>query len=306
MTDAITLTIPYYQDPDHLKTAIGSVLKQDDEAWYLIIFDDSERDEAVAAVEALGLSDHPRVDCIRNPRNLGMVANWNACLNAITTPLGSLLHADDALEPHYVRTMRSLAAAYPGASAYFCDAGIIGSDDRPLFSFADWIKRFYLPPEATRGAVFSLRGEESLRAVMAGNFIMCPTLCYRMAGLAGRRFDADYQQVQDLEFTSRLLMDGDELVGSRERAYAYRRHSGAATARQSASLLRFHEEFSLFDQVAERASQLGWNRAASVSAKKNIVRLHLLYRAATDLVHLRLADAIRCFRLALRQRRRRA
>ena len=119
MIEPITLTIPYYSDPHHLRVAIESVLLQDDDQWRLIVSDDSERDEARRTIESMGLARDARVRCIQNPRNLGMVANWNACLDVTTTPLGTLLHADDALETHYVSMMRALATAYPEASAFF-------------------------------------------------------------------------------------------------------------------------------------------------------------------------------------------
>lgn len=298
MTDPITLAIPYYRGPEYLRTAIESVLAQEDEHWRLTVCDDSERDEARGVIEALGLSTDPRVRCIQNSSNLGMVGNWNACLDYVATPLGSLLHADDALQRDYVGTMRKLAAAYPGAAAFFCGARVIDARGFERFSFADWIKRFYLPRAAAAAPEFPLQGENALRALMAGNFIMCPTLCYRMDTLAGRRFDANYQQVQDLELTSRLLMDGDMLVGSHARAYAYRRHADAATTRQSASLLRFREEFALFDVVAKRARERGWERAARVARRKTVVRLHLAYRAIGDLLHLRVRLAARALRLA--------
>jgi len=300
MIEPITLTIPYYSDPHHLRVAIESVLLQDDDQWRLIVSDDSERDEARRTIESMGLARDARVRCIQNPRNLGMVANWNACLDVTTTPLGTLLHADDALEPHYVSMMRALATAYPEASAFFCEARIIDAGGQERFSFADWIKRFYLPGNATQGEPFAVCGERGLRAIMAGNFIMCPTLCYRVGALRGRRFNAQYQQVQDLDLTSRLLMDGDTLVGSREQAYTYRRHPNAATTRQSASLLRFDEEFALFDAVAARAAALGWDRAATVAARKTIVRLHLIYRAIGELLHFRWSSAVRCVQRAYR------
>ncbi len=292
MSETITLSIPYYRDRGYLRHAIESVLAQDDDGWLLAIRDDGERDEARAVVEELGLADHPRVSCTCNTSNLGMVANWNACLDAVETPLAALLHADDALEPDYVGTMRALARSHSDATAFFCEARIIDDSGNERFSFADWIKRFYLPSQAASGDSFSLCGEPALRAVMAGNFIMCPTLCLRLDKLAGRRFDTRHQQVQDLEFTSRLLMDGDTLVGTRQIAYAYRRHAAGATALQSESLLRFQEELALFDRVAERAATIGWPRAARVARRKTIVRLHLGYRAAGDLARLRLRRAL--------------
>jgi glycosyltransferase involved in cell wall biosynthesis len=296
--EKITLAIPYYRGREHLRQAIRSVLAQDEPEWLLSVRDDGERDEARTVIDELGLSDDPRVDCVANPANLGMVANWNACLDAVGTPLVTLLHADDALEPSYVKTMRALAREHPEPTAFFCEARIIDAHGTPRFSFADWVKRFYLPAEARRGDVFALRGEAALVSVMAGNFIMCPTLCFRLDALAGRRFDARHRQVQDLELTSRLLMDGDTLVGTRQTAYAYRRHAEGATARQSESLLRFHEELALFDRVAARADSLGWRRAARVARRKTIVRLHLGYRVLGDAARLQLGRAARELMLA--------
>ena len=97
--------------------------------------------------------------------------------------------------------------------------------------------------------------------------------------------------MQDLELTSRLLLEGDAIVCSRTRAYAYRRHAEGATAVQSESRLRFDEEFALFDAVASSADARGWRAAARVSRRKRIVKLHLLYRALRELAALRPARA---------------
>jgi len=136
---------------------------------------------------------------------------------------------------------------------------------------------------------------------MRGNFIMCPTLCYRKSALDDERFSPDWKQVQDLEFTTRLLMGGRALVGAREDAYAYRRHAQATTSLQSDSLLRFDEEFRLFERVAERAAALGWDDVARVSRRKTIVRLHLGYRAVGDALRLRPGRAREKLRFLLRR-----
>ena len=138
---------------------------------------------------------------------------------------------------------------------------------------------------------------------MRGNFIMCPTLCYRRSTLGARRFDHGWEQVQDLDLTIRLLMDGETLVGTSEVAYAYRRHPESATWVQSQNRLRFDEEFRLFDQIAAHADALGWDEVARVSRRKRIVKLHLLYRAFGDLLRLRFRAAKQTLRY-LRKRSR--
>ena len=53
---------------------------------------------------------------------------------------------------------------------------------------------------------------------------------------------------------------------------------------QSRSLLRFEEEFRLYDHVAERCARRGWSRAARVARRKTMLKLHLGYRALVALL----------------------
>jgi glycosyltransferase involved in cell wall biosynthesis len=284
--DPVTIAIPFHRGRAYLRAAIESVLGQQDQAWRLLVVDDSAGAEG--AFEVVAEIGDPRIVLHRNPQNLGMVANWNRCLDLAESDLVTLLHADDRLLPNYVGLMRGLAVRHRDAAAFFCAARIIDASGNAHFSFADAIKRVFVP---SVGDEIPLRGRASLAALMRGNFIMCPTLCYRKSLLAGERFAEEWRQVQDLEFTARLLLEGRSLVGSTERAYAYRRHADNATSAHSDSLLRFDEEFRLFDRIAEQADELGWDEVARVSRGKAIVRLHLAYRVVTDSLGLDFAKA---------------
>ena len=68
-----------------------------------------------------------------------------------------------------------------------------------------------------------------------------------------------------------------------------------------ASLLRFDEEFRLFERVAESADTLGWEEVARVSRRKAIVRLHLGFRAVADALRLRPAQALEKLRFLLQR-----
>ena len=294
---SFTIAIPFYRGHDYLASAIESVLAQESPDWKLFVSDDSGQTGEIG--ELVGSYGDRRVAYHRNERNLGMVPNWNFCIDRAETDLVTLLHADDRLEPDYVASMLELAERHPDAAAYFCDARIIDAHGRRRFSFADATKRFFVP---RGGHEIVLRGRPAVRALMRGNFIMCPTLCFRKSVLGTERFSDSWEQVQDLELTTRLLMQGKSLVGATRTAYAYRRHEKSATRRQSESLLRFDEEFRLFDRVAARAEELGWGDVARVSRRKAIVRLHLLYRVARDAATLRPTKALEKLRFLLTRR----
>ncbi len=275
----ITFAVPFYRGADYLERAVRSALAQTAD-WRLVVSDDSPDGSGAAVVARVG---DARVRYSRNAHTLGMAGNWNRCLELADTPLVTLLHADDELLPNYAAAMTAGAAAHPDAAALYCRARVVGPDGAPTFSLADRVKWLIAPRTAgpTR-----LAGPGGIAALLRGNFIMCPTVCYRTAALRGRRFDPRWRFVLDLDFFTRLLADGDAIVGLPDTAYAYRRHAGNATAEYTETLLRFEEEAALYDALAAEARLRGkgWEAVRRAGRGKRIVRLHLLYRAAADLV----------------------
>lgn len=302
MRERLAIAIPFHAGLAYLAEAVASVRAQDDPEWSLLVVDDSGSESgARALVQDL---DDARVRFLANPSNLGMVPCWNRCLDEAGRERGgelvTLLHADDRLLPDYVARMKGLARAHPRAVALFCASVTIDAAGRRRFSLQDDVKRLFVP-RAGSDAVLS--GESGLRALMRGNFVICPSLCWRRALLGERRFEPRWRQVQDLELLARLLLAGETLAGCREPAYAYRRHAESATARQTESLLRFEEEFRVFEQIADQARTLGWRRAERTSRWKLILRLHLGWRVARELARLRPSTAGRFASFLLGARR---
>jgi glycosyltransferase involved in cell wall biosynthesis len=293
----ITFAVPFYRGLDYLREALASVRAQTRDDWRLVVLDDRGEPEAAVRAVVDGLGD-PRVAWSGNAATLGMVGNWNRALDEAATDLVTLLHADDRLLPHYAETMLALADARPEAAALACAATLIDAGGRPTWTVADAVKRVLVPA----GEPWTLAGERGLRALLRGDFVFCPTVAWRRSALGARRFEPGWRQVQDLELLARLLLAGDAIAGTRRAAYAYRRHAGSATALQSESLLRFDEELRLYERLAAEAAARGWPAAARTARRKAIVRLHLAFRAASDLAARRPTAAARKLRLALRGR----
>lgn len=277
---ALTVSVPYFRGQEYLPRAIASVLAQRDGRWRLVVCDGGGDPGGPAGAVAAAAGD-PRVSFLPADRRLTIAENWNRCLDAAGTDLVCLLHDDDELLPGYVGGMLAAADRHPAAAVLFCEARVIGPAGEPLFSFPDQVKQLFRP---ARGRVAILNGGPGLRAVMRGNFIMCPTMCFRKSRLGARRFAPGWSQVLDLEFTSRLLLDGEHLVGLPDVLYAYRRHPASATAGNTRSLLRFREEETLFGEVARRAAARGWDGAAAAARAAAIVKLNLGYCMAREAV----------------------
>jgi glycosyltransferase involved in cell wall biosynthesis len=286
-SDPLTVAIPFYKGQAYLRRAIESVLRQTSPDWRLIVCDDGPEPGTADLVTSFG---DPRVRYLKNERNLGMAGNWNRCLDAADTDLVNLLHNDDELLPDYVGEMLRAGSAFPDAAAVFCRAKVIDADGRETFSLVDYVKRF-LQPKGEGPQV--LHGKAAVEALMHGDFIMCPTVCYRRSRLPAERFRPEWRQVLDLDFFTRILLDGGTMVGLPAVAYAYRRHAENATARQTETLVRFEEESRIHDQIAAVARQRGWSSVARVAAGKRVIKLHLAFRICQDLARLRLRPALK-------------
>ena len=273
----ITFAIPYYRGPDHLRRAIASVRAQSSDRWQLLICDDSPSGEARSMMD----SADSRFQYLHDGGRFGMAGNWNRCLDRAETDLVTILHADDELLPNYAAQMLSGAVEHPEAAALFCPARVIDEQGRTTFSFADTFKWVLAPAGRTPK---KLHGPRSIAKLLRVNSIMCPTVCYRRSRIGSHRFDPRWRCALDLEFFVRLLADGEEFVGLPEVAYAYRRHDSNATAKYTESLLKFEEEADLYDEIATAALRRGWVEVARVARAKTILRGHVLFRIARDLM----------------------
>jgi hypothetical protein len=279
----ITFAIPFHSNLALLEKAVESVLAQSLTDWELIISDDHSPEDGAARIPEK--YKDARIRYARNDTNLGMAGNWNRGLDLAQSELVTLLHADDFLLPSYADVMVAAAGRHPDATAFFCDVSIVDGGDRPVLSVPDLYKKLLWPHR--KGALI-LAGEGGLRALMKGDFIMCPTLCYRKSKLGALRFSETWKMVLDLDLEARLLLRGDTLIGVTDKAYAYRRHSDNSSLKYTQSLLRFREEIAIFREIGARARDKGWARVAAIAARKRIIKLHLLYCIFRDVLTLRL------------------
>ncbi|CAB4999887.1 MAG: glycosyltransferase [Actinobacteria bacterium] len=291
----ITFAIPFYSGVPYLRRAIESVRAQSLKNWVCIVVDDAGSEtDTEAAVASYG---DTRIRYVRNQTNLGLAGNWNQALRISDTPLVTLLHSDDELHPEYAESVISTHMAYPNAVAVFTRASIIDTDSKPVFSFPDRIKRVI---ESLKGSAPTVSGEEGLNGLLRGQYIFCPTLCYRASRLDPDPFQPRWRMVADLEFLATTLLNGGEFVGIPEELYSYRRHDKSQTALLTATTERFDEEIEIYGELSTRAEALGWLTAARTADTKRIIRLHLTYRIIGDLLHGRREPA-RSKRAALKR-----
>jgi glycosyltransferase involved in cell wall biosynthesis len=94
-----TIAIPTFNRADWLGRCVGSALGQTHGSFDVLVSDNGS-DDGTEHVLA-GMSD-PRLVTLRQPRNIGPIANWNACLEHARGEFIVMLSDDDYLAPHFL------------------------------------------------------------------------------------------------------------------------------------------------------------------------------------------------------------
>lgn len=105
-----TIAIPTYNRCKTLKEAIDSVLNQDtDEIYEIIVVENVDNfDTKTPAQEMLEKEYKGKLTYYKNKSNIGLIANWNRCLELANGKWTSILHSDDKISPNYISSMASL------------------------------------------------------------------------------------------------------------------------------------------------------------------------------------------------------
>ena len=294
----ISFTIPYYRGRSYLREAIDSVLAQTIDDWELVVVDDRGPDPAQDLVAEY---DDPRVRYVRNEANLGLAANWNECVRQASAPLVTVLHGDDRLLPEYAARVLAAADEHPEVAALFTDARIIGPDGEPTTTLADRVKA-RMP---RRRDDHVLAGDDDLAGLLAGNYIVCPTMCLRREVVGEAPFDATLRFVPDWEFSTGVLLGGGSLFAMRTPLLEYRRHGGSETSQQTLDASRFVEEIAFLRRRAAEAGSRGLVRSSRTARRRLTVRGHLLVLSGLDAVRGNRAAARAKWRLLSADVRRR-
>jgi len=97
----VTIAIPTYNRVDLLKEAIESVLSQTYKDFELLICDNASTDNTEKMVSTF--SD-PRIKYHKNKNNIGMMNNWNKCVELSRGKYLMILGDDDKLYPEFLKT----------------------------------------------------------------------------------------------------------------------------------------------------------------------------------------------------------
>lgn len=189
----VSVCIPTYNGAAYLADAVHSVLQQTYPDFELIISDDASLDNTVQIVSSF---QDERLRLVANPVRLGLVGNWNRCLELAGGEYIAIFHQDDLMEPSNLVEKVAALEKYPSAGFVYSDINLI--DQNGTIVGGHWTRQ----PEVDT----KFSGDEFFGVVSAnGNPVSCPSVivrreCYDQLGY----FDSRLPFAVDLEMWLRI------------------------------------------------------------------------------------------------------
>jgi glycosyltransferase involved in cell wall biosynthesis len=110
MNPLVSICIPTYNRASLLEKAVASALAQTIDNYEILIVDNNSEDDTEEKIRRF-LSTQLRY--VRNPQNVGMIPNWNKCIDLAHGKYICILHSDDYIEPQLLEMESSLLEGDP-------------------------------------------------------------------------------------------------------------------------------------------------------------------------------------------------
>lgn len=128
----ISIVIPTYKRPQLLKVAIKTALEQKNPNcnYEVIVVDNEPRYTPNVETETelmVKTFDNNKLIYYQNESNIGMVGNWNRCIELARGEWVSFLHDDDLLKLDYLHKVTSLLKRKPNIGALIASSEVFGS-----------------------------------------------------------------------------------------------------------------------------------------------------------------------------------
>ncbi len=239
VTPRISICIPTYNYGRFIGDSLASALNQTLRDLEVVVVDNCSTDDTAEFVERFAKTD-PRVRYYCNEKNVGMVGNWNRCLELARGEFVTILCADDVLSPGFVEQTIDFLDRHHDAVLVATARHIVAENLDELEILSTW--------EGERvedGALVICK------CLVEGNLVGEPTAVVFRRRATSRGFLPKYHHLTDLEMWLHLLEKG-KFGYLPTPLCSIRRHGAQETISSIASLSFIDDEFTLYDDYIER------------------------------------------------------
>ena len=285
MQPFFSVMIPVRNGATFVQGAIASALQQEEQDAEIVVVDNASTDSTPDIVRRFR---DPRLRYIRGSQ-LGMVENWNRCIQQAAGKYVSLLHHDDRWLPEFLRRAKRLTEAYPEASVVYSGCRIVDA--------AGQLLRIHKP--FSEPHVWS--GEHELEILVRGNYIYCPTVVYRTATL--RRvggFTHGLELTPDWELLMRLALAGGGFIYDPEPLCEYCQRDDSVHAFLEGELRTGEEHIVALLNISDQLTLAGQKVRAAHAETLSVWADWEILAALQEFENLRVGHAARHLALAYR------
>jgi glycosyltransferase involved in cell wall biosynthesis len=229
MKPLVSICIPTFNGAKYFRECLDSVLAQKFTDFEVLVVDDQSSDETLSIAQRYATYDY-RIRVIQNKRNLGLVGNWNRCVELAQGEWIKFVFQDDLIAPTCLEQM--LAASKPESSIICCRRNFVietgvGESERQGYLKIQTIEHFF--PGLT-----NISASDYCEAVLENetlNFVGEPTsvMLHRNVFYKFGLFNPHLIQICDLEFWTRIAIHTG-IVYVPENLATFRVHAGSTTA----------------------------------------------------------------------------
>ncbi len=226
-----SVMIPTYNGTKYLEKTLRSVLEQDiraDSMQIEVIDDCSTQDDPEELVREIGKG---RVSFYRQPKNVSLIANWNACIGRARGYLVHILHQDDVVKLGFYSRLQAAFEKEPTIGAAFSRYFYMDNNGReqalsPLERetpgvISNWIERIAItqriecPSIVVKREVYEKLGGFCQEAYYAADWEMWKRISAHYPVWYEPELLASYR-LHSLSETSRLFKSGRNIADTRK------------------------------------------------------------------------------------------
>lgn len=240
-TPKVSVCIPTFNGAEYLRQAVESALQQSYKDFEIVIVDNCSTDQTDALVDAMFKESNGCIRYYKNDLNIGLVGNFNKCLEYARGTHIKFLCADDLLLQGCLERMAIGLDTHKSVTLVAIGRLIIDEHGRELT-----INRY-------SNTDVVVPGKQAITECLFGShYIGEPTaVMFRKSDLAGK-FREDLPQVLDMDMWFRLLERGD-LLYMGEPLCAIRHHAGQMTHANTKSGKSVEDSIKLFEAYSHKA-----------------------------------------------------
>ena len=208
----ISVCIPVFNGENYIRESIDSVLRQTERNFELLVVDNCSKDQTLNIVAEY---KDPRIEVIVNKRNLGVVPNFNRCIELAKGEFIVLLPHDDVLLPTALEVFSKALVSDSEVGLAYSSYYII--DERG--------KKLHFTSGDAEDKVMT--SKEAFAILAGGNPIQCAMVRREIYALLGS-WDKNLRLVCDWEMWCRIALAGYKVAYFKTPQNCYRVHSSNA------------------------------------------------------------------------------